>query len=104
MNKNRIDEFFWLFGTVFPFPQSQEKRQKFEVLTGGIKLETAIPQMLKIISQLIQDNQNDAEMWFRFFKEGIDYMNETSYNLPEVSIPQEEISRLMRIQLKNEHS
>ena len=36
--------------------------------------------MLKIVSQLIQDNKEDAEMWFRFFKEGIDYMTEESFH------------------------
>ena len=100
MNQNRIDEFFWLFGTVFPIPESEEKKAKFEALTGGVKLEIAIPQMLKIVSTLIQDNQEDAKMWFRFLKQGIDYMTEQSNKLPEVSIPQDEINRLMGIQLK----
>ena len=100
MNNNRIDEFFWLFGTVFPFPNDSTKKERFEMLTGGVKLETAIPEVLKIISRLIQDNKEDAEMWFRFFRQGIDYMMENSNDLPETTIPQDEINRLMRIQLK----
>ena len=100
MNKLRVDEFFWLLGNVFPMPESPEKKAKFEALTGGVKLETAIPQMLKIVSQLLLDNEEQAELWFRFFREGIDYMNEESNQLPEVGYPREEIERLMRIQLK----
>jgi len=99
LNHNRIDEFFWLFGIVFPIPQDIKKKAKFDALVNG-KMETIIPQFIHILSQLIKDNEKDAEMWFRFLSEGVDYMTEKSNQLPETSIPQEEINRLMEIQLK----
>ena len=99
MNHNRIDEFFWLFGIVFPIPEDPKRKEKFDLLVGG-KIENIIPQFIHILSQLIKDNEKDAEMWFRFLSEGVDYMTEKTNELPDTSIPQEEITKLMRIQLK----
>ena len=99
MNEKRIDEFFWLFGLVFPIPEDSKKKLQFDALVGG-KIEKVIPQFIHMLSQLIKDNEEKSEMWFTFLRQGIDYMQEKSSKLPDVDYPQEEIDRLMRIQLK----
>ena len=71
MNHNRIDEFFWLFGLVFPIPTDPKKKEQFDALVGG-KIESVIPQFIHILSQLIKDNEKESEMWFRFLSQGVE--------------------------------
>jgi len=99
MNQNRIDEFFWLFGLVFPIPQDSKKKEQFDALVGG-KIEKVMPQFIHMLGQLIKDNEEKSQMWFTFLNQGIQYMQEKSNKLPDVDYPQEEIEKLMRIQLR----
>jgi len=99
LDDSRIDETFWLFGLVFPIPNDSKKKAQFDALVGG-KVEKIIPQFIHMLSRLIKDNPQTAEMWFDFVSQGIAYMKGESDKLPDVDYPQEEINRLMRIQLK----
>lgn len=99
LDDSRIDEVFWLFSLVFPIPSDSKKKTQFDALVGG-KVEKIIPQFIHMLSQLIKDNPQTAEMWFDFVSQGISYMKKESNKLPDVEYPQDEIEKLMRIQLK----
>lgn len=99
LDNNRIDETFWLFGLVMPIPEDDSKKKALEGIVGG-KLETVIPQFMKMLGLMIKQNHETAEMWIKFVSESLDYIQKKSDKLPEVDIPQEEINRLIRIQRK----
>ncbi len=99
LDDSRVDETFWLFGLVMPIPQDDSKKKALEAIIGG-KLETIVPQFMKMLSLMIKDNHDAAEMWISFVSESLDYIQGKSNKLPDVDYPQEEINRLMRIQRK----
>ena len=45
------------------------------------------PQMINVVKIMIKDNKEDSEMWFRFFKQGIDFMDATSNSSCEIEMP-----------------
>ena len=99
LDDSRVDEAFWLFGLVFPMTEDSKKKAQFDALFGG-NIEKIIPQFIHMLSQLIKDNPQTAEMWFDFVSQSISYMKKESDKLPDVEYPQEQIEKLMRIQLK----
>ena len=35
LDNTKIEQFFWLFGLVFPIPQDSKKKAQFDALVGG---------------------------------------------------------------------
>ena len=87
LDDSRINEFFDMLGWVFPIPDDPKKIAQIEALTGGQKLHNIIPQMINVVKIMIKDNKEASEMWFRFFKQGIDFMDGTSNHPPEIQMP-----------------
>ncbi|QMU53530.1 MAG: hypothetical protein GKS07_10980 [Nitrosopumilus sp.] len=96
LNNSRVEKIFWMFGHIMPLPQDDAKKKALEGIIGG-KLETIVPQFMKLLSLMIKENPEVAEMWFEFFSQSVSYIREDSDEMPEVSIPQEEINRIWTV-------
>jgi len=96
LDNSRIDKAFWLVGYVLPIPEDDAKKKALEAIVGG-KLETIIPQFMKMLSLMIKENHETSEMWIQFFTQLLRYINGESDDMPEVNIPQEEINKIWTI-------
>ena len=87
LQDNGINEFFDVLSRVVPIPNDPKKIAQIEALTGGQKLEKIIPQFINIFKLMVKQNKDSSEMWFRFFKQGIDFMDGTTNHPPDIEMP-----------------
>ena len=86
LQDNRINEFFDVLSWVVPIPDDPKKIAQIEALTGGQKLEKIIPQMISVCKLIVKQNKETSEMWFQFFRQGIDFMDGTRDTPPDIEM------------------
>lgn len=96
LDNSRIDKIFWLFGAVLPIPENDSRKKALEAVVGG-KLEVIIPQFMKLLSLMLKENPEAAEMWFTFFSQSIAYIKNESDKMPDNSMTEEELERFWKI-------
>ena len=88
LDDSRINEFFDVSSWVLPVPNDPKKIAQIEALTGGQKLEKIIPQFINVFKLMVKQNKETSEMWFRFFRQGIDFMDGTRNMPPDIEMEQ----------------
>jgi len=96
IDNSRVDKIFWLFGHVMPMPQDESKRKALEAILGG-KMEQVTQQFMKLLSLMMKQNPETAEMWIEFISQATSYMQCKSDKIPETNLSDEELERLWQV-------
>jgi len=96
LDNSRIDKVFWLFGNIMPLPEDESKKKALEAIIGG-KIEQTVQQFMKLLSLMIKQNPDDAEMWIRFVSQSIRYMQRETDKMPDTDMSEEELERFWKI-------
>lgn len=96
IDDKRLRESFWLLGRILPIDEQHKAAIEAMFGSNGTELISGIMQM---IAELCRQKKEDAEMYFEFIKELIDYSTGKTDTLPEVEYDDTKLKQLMAIQL-----
>ncbi len=97
LNFEKLDESFWLLGTVLPLGDELKRSELQKKFGTSMPLDQFLNVLMKSLFEICKQYPEQALGFLDFIKQAIEYSLEEREKLPEVDYDPEEVKRLYKI-------